>query len=88
MFSLLSTLLNRENRSDSLPDMIPQEAAKSFSRFFQEKIEKIRREFNDDPLDTIENFASSVHSIGMISRSHALSEDQILKLIRESSQPQ
>ena len=28
MFSLLSTLLNRENRSDSLPDMIPQEAAK------------------------------------------------------------
>ena len=23
MFSLLSTLLNRENRSDSLPDMIP-----------------------------------------------------------------
>ena len=31
MFSLLSTLLNRENRSNSLPDMIPQEAAKSFS---------------------------------------------------------
>ena len=27
-FSLLSTLLNRENRSDSLPDIIPQEAAK------------------------------------------------------------
>ena len=30
MFSLLSTLLNRENRSNSLPDMIPQKAAKSF----------------------------------------------------------
>ena len=45
MFSLLSTLLNRENRSDSLPDMIPQEAAKSFSRFFQEKIQTIRKEF-------------------------------------------
>ena len=50
MFSLLSTLLNRENRSDSLPDMIPQEAAKSFSRFFQEKIETVRQEFNNDPL--------------------------------------
>ena len=63
---------------------MPQEATKSFCRFFQEKIEKIRQEFNDDPLDTIDNFASSVHSIGMISRFHALSEDQILKLIRES----
>ena len=58
--------------------------AKSFSRFFQEKIETIRQEFNDDPLDTTENFASSVPSIDMISRFHALSEDQILKLIRES----
>ena len=48
MFSLLSTLLNKQDRSDSLPDMRPQEAAKSFSRFFQEKIENwIRQEFND-----------------------------------------
>ena len=84
MFSLLSTLLNRENRSDSLPDMIPQEAAKSFSRFFQEKIQTIRKEFNDDPLDTTENFASSVHSSDLLSSFYALSEDQILKLIRES----
>ena len=84
MFSLLSTLLNRENRSDSLPDMIPQEASKSFSRFFQEKIETIGQEFNDDPLDTTENFASSVHSSDMLSSFYALSEDQILKLIRES----
>ena len=82
--SLLSTLLNRENRSDFLPDMIHQEAAKSFSRFFQEKIETIRQEFNDDPLDTTENFASSVHSSDMLSSFYALSEDQILKLIRES----
>ena len=84
MSYLLSTLLNRENRSDYLPDMIPQEAAKSFSRFFQEKIETIRQEFNDDPLDTTENFASSVYSSDMLSSVHALSEDQILKLIRES----
>ena len=84
MFSLLSTLLNRENRSDSLPDMIPQEAAKSFSRFFQEKIETIRQEFNNDPLGTTENFASSVHSSDLLSSFYALSEDQILKLIRES----
>ena len=84
MFSLLSTLLNRENRSDSLPDMIPQEAAKSFSRFFQEKIETIRKEFNNAPLDTTENFASSVHSSDLLSSFYALSEDQILKLIRES----
>ena len=84
MFSFLITLLNRENRSDSLPDMIPQEAAKSFSRFFQEKIDTIRQEFNDDPLDTTENFASSVHSSDMLSSFYALSEDQILKLIRES----
>ena len=84
MFSLLSTLLNRENRSDSLPDMIPQEAAKSFSRFFQEKIETIRQEFNNDPLGTTENFASSVHSSDLLSSFDALSEDQILKLIRES----
>ena len=84
MFSLLSTLLNRENRSDSLPDMIPQEAAKSFSRFFQEKIQTIRKEFNDDPLDTTENFASSVYSSDLLSSFYALSEDQILKLIRES----
>ena len=84
MSSLLSTLLNRENRSDSLPNIIPQEAAKSFSWFFQEKIETIRQEFNDDPLDTTENFASSVPSIDVLSRFHALSEDQILKLIRES----
>ena len=80
MFSLLSTLLNRENRYDSLPDMIPQEAAKSFSRFFQEKIETIRQEFNNDPLDTTENFASS----DLLSSFYALSEDQILKVIRES----
>ena len=66
------------------PDMIPQEAAKSFYRFFQEKIETIRQEFNDDPLDTSENFASSVHSSDTLSRFHALSEDQNLKLIRES----
>ena len=84
MFSFLSTLLNRENRSDSLPDMIPQEAAKSFSRFFQEKIETIRQDFNDDPLDTTENFAFSVHSSDMLSSFYALSEGQILKLIRES----
>ena len=84
MFSLLSTLLNRENRSDSLPDMIPQEAAKSFSPFFQEKIKTIRQEFNDDPLDMTENFTSSVHSSDMLSSFYALSEDQILKLIRES----
>ena len=84
MFSLLSTLLNRENRSDSLPDMIPQEAAKSFSRSLQEKIQTIRKEFNDDPLDTTENFASSVHSSDLLSSFYALSEDQILKLIRES----
>ena len=84
MFSLLSTLLNRENKSDSLPNIIPQEAAKSFSWFFQEKIETIRQEFNDDPLDTTENFTSSVPSIDVLSRFHALSEDQIRKLIRES----
>ena len=82
--SLLSTLLNRENRSNSLPDMIPQEAAKSFSRFFQEKIETIRQAFNDDPLDTTENFTSSVHSSDMLSSFYTLSEDQILKLIRKS----
>ena len=62
--------------------MIPQEAAKSFSRFFQEKIEMIRQEFNDDP-DTTENFGSSVHSSDMLSSFYALSED-LLKLIRES----
>ena len=84
MSYLLSTLLNRENRSDSLLNMIPQEAAKSFSRFFQEKIETIRQEFNDDPLDTTENFASNVHSSDMLSSFYALSEDQIPKLIRES----
>ena len=33
MFSLLNTPLNREDRSYSLPGMIPQEATKSFSRF-------------------------------------------------------
>ena len=64
--------------------MIPQEAAKSFSRSFQEKIETIRKEFNNDPLDTTENFASSVHSSDLLSSFYALSEDQILKLIRES----
>ena len=41
--SLLSALLNRQDRSDSLPNMEPQEAAESFSRFFQSKIEKIRQ---------------------------------------------
>ena len=66
------------------PDIIPQEAAKSFSRFFQEKTETIRQEFNDDPLDTIENFTSSVPSVDTLSRFLALSEDQNLKLIRES----
>ena len=64
--------------------MIPREAAESFSRFFQEKIETIRQEFNDDPLDTTENFASNVHSSDMLSSFYALSEDQIPKLIRES----
>ena len=64
--------------------MIPQEAAKLLSRFFQEKIETSRQEFIDDPLDTTENFASSVHSSDILSSFYALSEDQILKLIRES----
>ena len=45
MFSLLSTLLNMLDRSDSLPDMKPQEAAESFSRFFDNNIEKIRQGF-------------------------------------------
>ena len=72
MFSLLSTLLNRQNRSESLPD--PLEAAKLFSRFFQEKFEKIRQGFNDEPLNTTENFTSSVPSSDMLSRFHALSE--------------
>ena len=84
MSFLLSTLPNRENRSDFLLNIIPQEAAKSFSWFFQEKIETIRQEFNDDPLDTTENFASTVHSGDMLSSFHALCEDQILKLMRES----
>ena len=83
MFSLLSTLLNRQNRSESLPD--PLEAAKLFSRFFQEKFEKIRQGFNDEPLNTTENFTSSVPSIDWLSRLHVLSEDQILKLTRESN---
>ena len=87
MSFLLSTLPNRENRSDFLLNIIPQEAAKSFSWFFQEKIETIRQEFNDDPLDTTENFASSVPSIDVLSRFHALSEDQILKFASQS-QPQ
>ena len=39
---------------------------------------------NDDPLDTTEKFASSVHSSDLLSSFYALSEDQILKLIRES----
>ena len=69
------------------PDIIPQEAAKSFSRFFQEKTETIRQEFNDDPLDTIENFTSSVPSVDTLSRFLALSEDQILKFASQS-QPQ
>ena len=71
-------------RCTYMPDMIPQEAAKSFSRFFQEKIEKIRQEFSYDPSDTTENFASSVYSSDMLSSFYALSEDQILKLICES----
>ena len=62
--------------------MIPQEAAKSFSLFFEEKIETIRQELNEDPLDTAENFASSVHSSDLLSSFYALSE--ILKLVRES----
>ena len=61
--------------------MIPQEAAKSFSRFFQEKIKMIRPEFNADPLDMTENLTCNVHSSNMLSSFHALSEDQILKLI-------
>ena len=64
--------------------MIPQEAAKSFSLFFEEKIETIRQELNDDPLDTTEKFTSGVHSSDMLSSFYALSEDQILKLVRES----
>ena len=71
-------------RCTHMPDMVPQEAAKSFSRFFQEKTETIRQEFNDDPLDTIESFTSSVPSVDTLSRFLALSEDQNLKLIRES----
>ena len=71
-------------RCTYMPDMVPQEAAKSFSRFFQEKTETIRQEFNDDPLDTIESFTFSVPSVDTLSRFLALSEDQNLKLIRES----
>ena len=46
--------------------------------------ENYHRQLYDDPLDTTENFASSVHSSDLLSSFYALSEDQILKLIRES----
>ena len=39
MFSLLSTLLNRQDRNDSLPGLKPQEFGESFSRFFNDKFE-------------------------------------------------
>ena len=68
----MSLWLWRVAMSVALPDMVPQEAAKSFSRFFQEKIETIRQEFNDDPLDTTENFASSVHSSDILCRCQIL----------------
>ena len=87
MFSLLSTLLNRLDRSDYLPKMKPQEAAESISRFFNNKIEKIRQGFVDGPSEEShakEHRVSSVPPVHMISCFHALSGDQILKFIRAS----
>ena len=62
----------------------PKKLLNRFPDSFKKKIQTIRKEFNDDPLDTTENFASSVHSSDLLSSFYALSEDQILKLIRES----
>ena len=87
MFSLLSTLLNRQDRSDYLPKMKPQEAAESFSRFFNDKTEKMRPGFVDGPSqksDAKEHLVSTVPPAHMFSCFHALSGDQILKLIHAS----
>ena len=87
MFPLLSTLLNRQEQSDSLPDMKPQEAAESFSRFFNNKIAKIKPGFVDGPSeksDAKEQPVSTVLSAHMFSCFHALSGDKILKLIHAS----
>lgn len=54
IFFLLSTLLNRWDRSDSLPDRICQETAKSFSPILSKKTLR-RQEFNDDPFNMTEN---------------------------------
>jgi hypothetical protein len=48
MFSLLQSLMNRQDCSDVLPDLTDQEIADSLSNFFQEKIDKIRLGFSSD----------------------------------------
>ena len=88
MFSLLSTLLNRQDRSDYLPKMKPQEAAESFSRFFKNKIEKIRQGFVDGPSkesDAKEHLVSSVPPAHVFSCFDALSGDQSFKRIHAST---
>ena len=71
MFSFLSALLNRQDRSESLPDVKPQEAVESFSRFFQDKIEKIGQGFVDEPSEKSEGKNALVLMIFVRTRSLA-----------------
>ena len=77
LFSLQSAQLNRQDKSDYLPDMTPQEVAESVSRLFHEKIEKIKPDFVDEPSQESEGKEHHVSHVLMntLSRVRALSGD-------------
>jgi hypothetical protein len=82
MFSLLQSLMNRQDCSDVLPDMADQKIADSFSDFFQEKIEKIRLGFSSDAArDASHSDTSTVN----FSRFSPLVAEDIRKLILKAN---
>lgn len=83
VFSIIDKLLNKSDRSDTLPDMLEQEAAEAFSNYFSSKIEKIRQGFPDQTNATQPQHSNSQSDV--LACFHLLSEEQVLKLLNRAN---
>jgi hypothetical protein len=82
MFSVLSSVLNRDSRSGTLPDLDFDDAARLFSEFFNTKIEQIMQRFSNDLLEDSSDELSHVTSV--LSVFHDVSVEQLVKLLAKS----
>ena len=79
MFAFLDSLLGRQKRTDTLPDLPPQIAADRFSDFFETKISKIRQNFSVP--DSYQEEQPVLLSTGFpLSSFEPLSEEKVRKI--------